>query len=170
MDQGVRGTGVLQQQRPNCRSSALMPESCGDRRYVRGRQKLTALATVFLEIPSRSAIDLLDPPSARCSRRLRAQSSTVITHPIVWNRRLSSSRHNGARSVRHRHLVLPVLMLQQFVIAVQQELVPVVKAHPRGCSVVVDAKSLRKRCFFSANAPIGPTWWKCCLNPATECC
>ena len=50
---------------------------------------LTALATVFREIPSRAAIDLIDSPSARCNRRISAQSSTVITHPIVWNEWLS---------------------------------------------------------------------------------
>jgi hypothetical protein len=44
---------------------------------------------VFLEIPNRAAIDLIDSPSARCNRRISAQSSTVITHPIVWNGWLS---------------------------------------------------------------------------------
>lgn len=50
----------------------------------------TAFATVFLEIPNRLAIDLIDSPSARCNRLISAQSSTVITHPIVRNRWLSS--------------------------------------------------------------------------------
>jgi hypothetical protein len=45
-----------------------------------------AFATVFREILSRAAIDLIDSPSGRCNRRMSAQSSTVITHPIVWNR------------------------------------------------------------------------------------
>jgi hypothetical protein len=70
-------------------STALIPEACGARTYVGGPSALTAFATVFLEIPNRAAIDLIDSPSARCNRRISAQSSTVITHPIVWNGWLS---------------------------------------------------------------------------------
>ncbi len=64
-------------------STPLIPESCWRsvsadclRDGVRGHT-------------SRAAINLIDSPSARCNRRIRAQSSTVITHPIVWNRWLS---------------------------------------------------------------------------------
>jgi hypothetical protein len=32
---------------------------------------------------------VIDSPSARCNRRISTQSSTVITHPIVWNGWLS---------------------------------------------------------------------------------
>jgi hypothetical protein len=75
-------------------STALIPESCGARAYVGGPSALTAFATVFREIPSRAAIDLIDAPSARCNRRISAQSSTVITHPIVWNDWLSFQPHS----------------------------------------------------------------------------
>jgi hypothetical protein len=70
-------------------SMARIAESPAARSYFGGLPDATAFATVFLETPSRAAIDLIDSPSARCNRRISAQSSTVITHPIVRNGWLS---------------------------------------------------------------------------------
>lgn len=70
-------------------STDLIADSPDTRSYLGGPSDFTAFATVFLEIPNRSAIDLIDSPSARCNRRISAQSSTVITRPIVRNRWLS---------------------------------------------------------------------------------
>src|SRR6476661_3193097 len=84
---GIRGFSISSARIAG--SMELIPDSCGARTYAGGPSALTAFATVFLEIPNRAAIDLIDSPSARCNRRISAQSSTVITHPIVWNGWLS---------------------------------------------------------------------------------
>jgi len=48
--------------------------------------------------------------------------------------------------------VSQILMLEQFVPVVEHELVPVVKANPRGCRVFVNAKILERNwCFFGAD-------------------
>ena len=41
------------------------------------------MATVFREIPNRPAIAARELPSGRCSRRISAQSSTLITPESV---------------------------------------------------------------------------------------
>ena len=76
---------VLHQQRANCRLPALIPESCGARTYVGGALRADGLRDRVPKDPNRAVIDLIDSSSARCNGRISAQSSTVITHPIVWN-------------------------------------------------------------------------------------
>jgi hypothetical protein len=65
-------------------STASTAEPFGARRYCGGRSEASARSTVFREIPSCRATARADKPSARCNRRISAQSSTWIT--------LSSSR------------------------------------------------------------------------------
>lgn len=60
-------------------STASTTEPLGARRYCGGRSEASALNTVPLEIPSCRATARADNPSARCSRRISAQSSTWIT-------------------------------------------------------------------------------------------
>lgn len=53
----------------------------GARTYSGGSTAATALATVFLEILRSLAICAFETPSLRCSVRINAQSSKVITFP-----------------------------------------------------------------------------------------
>jgi hypothetical protein len=57
---------------------ARIAESPDPRSYFGGLPDATAFATVFLETPGRSAVDLVDSPSPRCNRRINAQSSNVL--------------------------------------------------------------------------------------------
>ncbi|WP_326827120.1 hypothetical protein [Streptosporangium sp. NBC_01756] len=47
--------------------------------YFGGASAASALFTVFFEIPMRRAMALIGIVSARCNRRISAQSSTLIT-------------------------------------------------------------------------------------------
>jgi hypothetical protein len=51
-----------------------------DRRYAGGPSAANAFRTVFFEQPNTRAITLIGIRSARCSRRISAQSSTLNTH------------------------------------------------------------------------------------------
>src|SRR3954453_11605214 len=64
-------------------SNASTAEPFAGRRYLGGLSDANALATVFLEIPSRLAIAACDSRSDTCSRRISAQSSTLITPQAV---------------------------------------------------------------------------------------
>jgi hypothetical protein len=74
--------GILGNSTNNARTSASTPSTsrgCAARSYFGGRSEANAARTVFREIPSCRATSLIDTPSARCSRRISAQSSTLIT-------------------------------------------------------------------------------------------
>lgn len=60
-------------------STASTIEPLGARTYFGGTSRANARRTAFLETPSRRAIALIAIPSTRCSLRISAQSSTVIT-------------------------------------------------------------------------------------------
>jgi hypothetical protein len=60
-------------------SNASTAEPVAGREYRGGSAEASALATVFLEIPKRRAIAACDNRSDLCSRRISAQSSTLIT-------------------------------------------------------------------------------------------
>jgi len=64
-------------------STASTNDPAGARSYFGGRSEANAEATVFLEIPNRRAIAACDNFSDRCSRRISAQSSNVITPQAV---------------------------------------------------------------------------------------
>jgi len=64
-------------------STASTLEPAGARPYFGGRSEANALATVFREIPNIRAIPACEMPSDRCSRRISAQFSTVITPQAV---------------------------------------------------------------------------------------
>jgi hypothetical protein len=62
-----------------CGSTASTIDGLAARTYRGGSCELNARRTVFREIRSRRVIALIDNPSARCSRRISAQSSTLST-------------------------------------------------------------------------------------------
>jgi hypothetical protein len=61
-------------------STASTTEPRGPRRYVGGPSAAIAFFTVFFEHPSTRAMILIGIRSARYSRRISAQSSTLNTH------------------------------------------------------------------------------------------
>ena len=61
-------------------STASTTEPRGCRRYASGASAANAFRTVFFEQPTTRAITLIGIRSARCSRRISAQSSTLNTH------------------------------------------------------------------------------------------
>jgi hypothetical protein len=74
---GIRGNSTS-----SARTRASTPSANlgrGARSYLGGRSDANAERTVFRAIPNRRAISLIDTPSARCNRRISAQSSTLIT-------------------------------------------------------------------------------------------
>jgi hypothetical protein len=54
-------------------------EPAARRSYLGGTSEAIATRTVFLDTPSTRAITLIGNPSARCNRRISAQSSTHNT-------------------------------------------------------------------------------------------
>src|SRR5690606_24023545 len=62
-----------------CGSTASTIDPLPARRYFGGSSAANARLTVFFEMPNRRAIALIGMPSARCNRRISAQSSTLIT-------------------------------------------------------------------------------------------
>ncbi|GJF03033.1 hypothetical protein PSD17_19940 [Pseudonocardia sp. D17] len=74
---GIRGYSASNARTRGSTASTSDPR--GGRWYFGGRSELNAERTVFREICSRRAISLIDKPSARCNRRISAQSSTLIT-------------------------------------------------------------------------------------------
>jgi hypothetical protein len=62
-------------------STASTTDPAGRRTYLGGPSLASADRTVFLEIPSSRAIAFTGMPSARCNRRISAQSSTDSTLP-----------------------------------------------------------------------------------------
>ena len=58
-------------------STASTTDPAGARAYFGGPSAASAARTVFLETPSARAITLIGIPSARCNRRISAQSSTT---------------------------------------------------------------------------------------------
>src|SRR5581483_1915418 len=78
----ITGAGILGHSRSSariCGSNASTTDSRATRRYVGGRSEDNAVRTVFRATPSRRAISLIGTPSARCKRRISAQSSTFST-------------------------------------------------------------------------------------------
>jgi hypothetical protein len=65
-------------------SAASTIDPAGLRSYFGGPSLAIAARTVFLEIPSTRAITLIGIPSARCSLRISAQSSTESTPFTPW--------------------------------------------------------------------------------------
>ena len=63
-------------------SKASTADVCRGRRYEGGSPDLTATRTVLRATPTRFAIVLMPKPSAKCSLRISAQSSTVSTSPL----------------------------------------------------------------------------------------
>lgn len=86
--------GVAASSYRTCSSNGSKLLTTGDREYSGGSIEATALATVFLEILRSLAICAFETPSLRCSLRINAQSSKVITFP---------SRHICSVFNRHRH-------------------------------------------------------------------
>jgi hypothetical protein len=62
-----------------CGSTASTIDPFAARRYRGGSSLASAFFTVFRATPSRRAIAAIGMPSARCNRRISAQSSTVST-------------------------------------------------------------------------------------------
>ncbi len=73
-------------------------DPCGDRTYLGGPSDPIADLTVFLEIPNRRAIALIAIPSARCNRRISAQSSTLNTPHDPLDSNESRVSHGGQDS------------------------------------------------------------------------
>ena len=59
-------------------------EPCGDRSYRGGVSERNTARTVFRATPNLLAIVLIPSPSALCSRRISAQSSTLINLQSSW--------------------------------------------------------------------------------------
>ena len=76
-------------------SNASTAEPAGLRWYFGGSCAANATRTVFRAIPNRRAIVLIPNPSARCSRRISAQSSTVITPPLFSEGGSTFARRQG---------------------------------------------------------------------------
>src|SRR5680860_1211061 len=74
--EGVASSSCL-----TCCSNGSKLLTTGEREYSGGPTEATAFATVFLEILRSLAICAFDTPSLRCSLRINAQSSKVITFP-----------------------------------------------------------------------------------------
>ena len=78
--------GIVGHTRSNSRirgSTASTTDPAGRRTYLGGPSLANADFTVFLLTLSTRAIPLIDMPSARCSRRISAQSSTDNTHFLL---------------------------------------------------------------------------------------
>ncbi|GKQ36712.1 hypothetical protein ALMP_32520 [Streptomyces sp. A012304] len=82
MRSAITGAGILGHSfnKPRiCGSKASATRPRGARSYFGGRSEFNAARTVFRATPSRREISLMGTPSARCSRRISAQSSTFST-------------------------------------------------------------------------------------------
>jgi hypothetical protein len=89
------------------------------RSYFGGRSEFSAARTVFRATPSRREISLMGTPSARCSRRISAQSSTFSTlqesggqdSRTAWGSVFTKQRHGSTQlfflGCERRHLVAP---------------------------------------------------------------
>ena len=78
----ITGVGILGHSRSSariCGSNGSTTDPRHTRRYDGGRSDVNAARTVFRATPSRRAISLIGTPSARCKRRISAQSSTFST-------------------------------------------------------------------------------------------
>src|SRR5262245_33926865 len=78
----ITGVGIVGHSRSSariCGSYASTTDPRVARRYSGGRSDANAARTVFLATPSPRAISLIGTPSARCRRRISAQSSTFST-------------------------------------------------------------------------------------------
>jgi hypothetical protein len=71
--------GVANSNSRIARSNASTADPFGIRTYRGGRSLTSAFLTVFRATPNRRAITAIGMPSARRSRRISAQSSTLIT-------------------------------------------------------------------------------------------
>ncbi|OIQ80460.1 hypothetical protein GALL_377780 [mine drainage metagenome] len=78
---GIVGNSASSTRTRASTASTLEPRDA--RSYFGGRSEANALDTVFREIPNRLAIPACEMPSDRCSRRISAQFSTVITPQAV---------------------------------------------------------------------------------------
>src|SRR5947209_8556478 len=76
---GINGV-ASSRTRTRCSNGAKLVTT-GGREYAGGLEDATAFATVFLETPKSLAICAFGTRSLRCSRRINAQSSKVITSP-----------------------------------------------------------------------------------------
>jgi hypothetical protein len=73
--------GVSRSNSRICTSTASTAEPFAGRWYFGGRSLASARLTVFFEMPRCRAIARIGISSARCRRRISAQSSTRITLP-----------------------------------------------------------------------------------------
>jgi hypothetical protein len=71
--------GVVRSSTRLCGSNASTADPFGGRQYAGGLSLASARRTAFREIPRFLEIALIAIPSDLCSRRISAQSSTVIT-------------------------------------------------------------------------------------------
>jgi len=98
-DQAIRSAitvaGIVGQARNNSRirgSTGSTTDPVRDRRYAGGPSTTNAFFTVFLEQPNTRAITFTGIRSARCSRRISAQSSTLNTHFPLTSAEVSISK------------------------------------------------------------------------------
>ena len=89
-----------------CASNGENDVGCGGRSYFGGRSDANARSTVARPIPKSRATCRCGTPSAT-SRRINAQSSTEITHPICLGG-LVFDRRYGLIFERRRHVDRPV--------------------------------------------------------------
>jgi hypothetical protein len=84
--------GIVGQARSSSRirgSTTSATQPCGWRRYAGGPSAANAFFTVFFEHPNTRAITLIGIRSARYSRRISAQSSTLNTHFLLTSTEVS---------------------------------------------------------------------------------
>ena len=89
--------GIVGQACSNSRirgSTASTTEPRDFRRYAGGWSAANAFLTVFFEHPTTRAITLIGIRSARCSRRISAQSSTLNTHFLLTSAEVSITRNH----------------------------------------------------------------------------
>jgi RimJ/RimL family protein N-acetyltransferase len=93
---GIVGTSANNSRIRGSNTSTADP--AGERTYLGGPSDPMADLTVFLEIPNRRAIALIAIPSARCNRRISAQSSTLNTPHDPLDSNESRVSHGGQHS------------------------------------------------------------------------
>jgi hypothetical protein len=83
-------------------SKASTADPAGPRSYFGGPSAANAARTVLREIPNVRAINLIGNPSARCNRRISAQSSTDNNSLLLSARkpRLNEGGQNSPGSTR----------------------------------------------------------------------
>jgi hypothetical protein len=84
-------------------STASTADPTGLRSYFGGPSDTSAARTVFREIPNVRAIILIGDPSARCSLRISAQSSTDNNSLLSSRLNCTESQSEGVRIQARRH-------------------------------------------------------------------